>query len=108
VFRIGKADRRADGVQWVDPIVGVRFRHRFSPTEEFSLRGDVGGFGIGTKISWQVYGGYNREFEFKGYKFTSMIGYRALAINYSTGYGEQQKGVDAIFHGPVSAVGMRF
>lgn len=105
---IAKAVRRDDSVQWVDPIVGVRFRHRFSANEEFTLRGDVGGFGVGTKFSWQVYGGYNREFEFKGYKFTSMVGYRALAIDYSTGQGEQQKGVDAIFHGPVTAVGMRF
>jgi hypothetical protein len=64
------------------------------------LRGDVGGFGADSEFSWQAYAGYNRDFEFNGMKFTTMLGYRALSINYHTGNVEQRKGVGAIFHGP--------
>ncbi|MGB8555030.1 MAG: hypothetical protein WCD73_17055, partial [Pseudolabrys sp.] len=41
-------------VSWVDPLVGARIRHQFDPTWNFVLSGDVGGFGVGSKFSWQA------------------------------------------------------
>jgi hypothetical protein len=45
---------------FVDPIVGVRFRRNLSEKFWVSLRGDVGGFGVGSDFSWFVNaaGGY--------------------------------------------------
>lgn len=104
----GRKVARSGGIRWVDPLVGVGFRHQLSPTDEFQLRGDIGGFGVGSKFSWQGYAGYNHDFDYAGMKFTSMIGYRALAMDYSSGWGRWQNGVDAIFHGPLTGVSMRF
>jgi hypothetical protein len=45
---------------FVDPIVGLRFRRNLSEKFWVNLRGDVGGFGVGSDFSWFVnaLGGY--------------------------------------------------
>ena len=103
-----RSTARSGKIQWVDPVVGLRVRHEFAPGEEFQMRGDIGGFGAGSKFSWQFYGGYSRDFEFKGLKLTGMVGYRAVSIDYSTWRNGQENGLNAIIHGPVTGVGMRF
>jgi hypothetical protein len=37
---------RSGDMEWVDPVVGLRVRHQFSPGQELRLRGDIGGFGM--------------------------------------------------------------
>lgn len=103
----GRATRRSGRIQWVDPVVGLQVRHEFAPGEEFRIRGDIGGFGAGSKFSWQFYGGYSRDFEFNGLKFTGLIGYRAVGIDYSTWANGRENGLNAIIHGPVTGVGVR-
>ncbi|WP_292528201.1 outer membrane beta-barrel protein [Methylocystis sp.] len=103
-----RATARSGRIQWVDPVVGLQVRHEFAPGEEFRMRGDIGGFGAGSKFGWQFYGGYSRDFEFRGLKFTSLIGYRAVGIDYSTWANGRENGLNAIIHGPVTGVGMRF
>ena len=58
---IGDLTRNVDGtlsaagnVGWVDPLVGLRLRHQFAPGLNFVASGDVGGFGVGSKFSWQA------------------------------------------------------
>ena len=49
-------DEEADaGKSWIDPLVGV---HVFAPLSDrwwLGLRGDVGGFGVGSDLTWQAY-----------------------------------------------------
>jgi hypothetical protein len=40
-------------LNWVDPLVGVRVRQQLASGDEFQLKGDIGGFGVSSKISWQ-------------------------------------------------------
>ena len=90
-------------------MVGLRARHEFAPGERFETRGDIGGFGAGSAFSWEVYGGYARDFEFNGLKLTSSIGYRALSVDYSkTNSNGRESGVNAVLHGPVTSLGLRF
>ena len=103
-----KAIAKSGSIQWIDPVVGLSLRHELQPGEEFQMRGDIGGFGAGSKFSWQFYGGYSRDFEFNGMKLTSTIGYRALSIDYSTRSTGRENGISAIIHGPVTGVSMRF
>lgn len=104
----GRSVARTGAMRWVDPLVGVGFRHQLSSVDEFQFRGDIGGFGAGSKFSWQTYAGYNHDFEYLGLKFTGTFGYRALGVDYSSGWGNWRKGVDAVFHGPLTGVSMRF
>ncbi len=100
---------KSGALQWVDPVVGLRARHEFAPGERFETRGDIGGFGAGSSFSWEVYGGYAHDFEFNGLKLTSSIGYRALSVDYSkTNSNGREGGVNAVLHGPVTSLGLRF
>ena len=39
---------------WVDPLVGARYIQPISDAWTFVLRGDIGGFGVGSEFSWQA------------------------------------------------------
>ena len=107
-FGGGRALAKTGSTQWVDPILGLRLRHQIRPGDEFQLRGDIGGFGVGSKFSWQLFGGYSHDFKIWDWTITSVVGYRALSVDYSNGSGNAQKGIDAIIHGPVIATSFRF
>ena len=99
---------KSGALQWVDPVIGLRARHEFAPGERFETRGDIGGFGAGSAFSWEVYGGYAHDFEFSGLKLTSSLGYRALSVDYSKTINGRENGLNAILHGPVVSLGLRF
>ncbi len=95
-------------MQWIDPVFGLRLRHQIRPGDEFQLRGDIGGFGVGSKFSWQVAGGYSHDMKLGDWTITNTVGYRALSVDYSNGSGFGQKGFDAIIHGPVFETSLKF
>ncbi|WP_424360115.1 outer membrane protein [Methylocystis parvus] len=93
---------------WIDPVIGMRMRHSFAPGSQFEARADIGGFGAGSKFSWQFYGGYTYDFQFNGVNLTGLIGYRALGMNFSKWVDGRENGINAVMHGPVTGVGMKF
>jgi hypothetical protein len=47
--------RRAKGdEQWLDPYLGASYRIPFNDQWSATLRGDIGGFGIGSDFAWQA------------------------------------------------------
>jgi len=105
----GRALARSGDVTWVDPMIGLRLRHRFSPTIDVALRGDVGGFGAGSKFSWQAMGYVNWEFaRTERTVWSAMIGYRALYADYQKGSGHRLYQYDMLTHGPILGVTARF
>jgi hypothetical protein len=46
-----RAFARSGSINWVDPFVGFRVRHKLAPTQELQLEADIGGFGFGSRIS---------------------------------------------------------
>ena len=46
-------DQRKD---WVDPYLGLRWQWKFAEKWGTRLRGDIGGFGIGSDITWNLVG----------------------------------------------------
>lgn len=91
---------------WADPIVGVRarwdFGHKPTGWSAFFL-GDVGGFGFGSKISYQV-------FPAGGYRFSRVIsaflGYRYIYVDYEN--EDDQFLFDMGSGGPLLGVAFRF
>ncbi len=104
-----KAIAQSGAMKWVDPTIGMRVRHDIAPGQEFQFRGDIGGFGAGSKFAWEAYGGYSYDFNIAGRTITGTLGYRALAVDYvqqnSNGH---TSGINAILHGPVFGFGSRF
>jgi hypothetical protein len=104
----GLATARSDVVQWVDPVLGLRLRHRFTPNQEIFVRGDVGGFGLGSQFSWQAVGAYSYAWQFTGYQVAAVLGFRALAVNYSQGSGVDTFSMNQVLYGPIIGVSFRF
>jgi len=93
---------------WMDPVIGLRMRHSFAPGSQFEARADIGGFGAGSKFSWQFYGAYNYDFQVSGMNLTGLVGYRALGVNFAKYVDGRENGINAVIHGPVMGVGMKF
>lgn len=113
---IGDLTRNADGtlsasgnVGWVDPLVGLRLRHQFAPGVNFVASGDVGGFGVGSKFSWQALAALNYDFCVRNnVTWSGMLGYKALFVDYSKGSGVTHYEYDMTMHGPIIGVTARF
>ena len=86
---------------WFDPYVGLRTRYNFNKTYYTAVRGEIGGFGVGADLMWEVETvvGINLTRSI----FTE-IGYRALGGNYeNNGFR-----FDAVMHGPQITTGITF
>ena len=99
---------KSGNLEWVDPVVGFRVRHQFTPGQTAFLRGDIGGFGLGSQFSWQAVAAYAYAWQFDGYKLAATLGYRALATSYTTGAGIDTRGVDLVMHGPLIGFSIKF
>src|SRR5262245_39566672 len=86
---------------WFDPYVGLRARYNFNKTYYTAVRGEIGGFGVGFDLMWQVETvvGINLTRSI----FTE-IGYRALGGNYE----DDGFRFDAVLHGPQITTGITF
>ncbi|MGO4525079.1 hypothetical protein AB4097_09480 [Microvirga sp. 2MCAF35] len=104
-----RAFARSGSVDWVDPMVGARLRYTVARGHELWLRGDIGGFGLGSDFSWQAIGAYGFELgTYQGVTFSGVIGYRALYVDYVQGEGRQRYDFDMLQHGPVLGISARF
>jgi hypothetical protein len=65
---------------WIDPLVG--FRGRLNLTDKFYLaaRGDIGGFGVGSELAWNVFGSLGYQWT---ERFSTELGYRHLSMDYN-------------------------
>ena len=74
-----------------------------------SLRGDVGGFGVGSDFSWQAIAAYAWDFaRYNNVTFSGVLGYRALYVDYAQRSGRQRYESDMLQHGPVVGISARF
>ena len=97
---------RSGTLDWVDPFVGFRVRHELAPGSELQFLGDIGGFGVGSDLTWQLFAGYG--FGFWQSNLHGIIGYRALAVDYSQDNGTKENNLDLILHGPVVGLSFRW
>ena len=104
-----RAIARSGGVDWVDPVIGARVRHQLAPGQELQLRGDIGGFDVGSKFSWNVLGAYSwHMFDRHGVSYSGVLGYRLLSVDYEQGAGTTRYEYDVLQHGPLTGLILRF
>lgn len=104
-----RAFARSGSVDWLDPVIGARMRYAVATGYELFLRGDIGGFGVGSDFSWQAVGGYGFEFAtYQGITFSGVVGYRALSVDYAQGEGRRRYEFDMLQHGPILGISARF
>src|SRR5215831_9709353 len=86
---------------WFDPYVGLRARYNFNKTYYTAVRGEIGGFGVGADLMWEVETcvGINLT-----HCIFTEIGYRALGGNFE----ENNFKFDVVMHGPQITTGITF
>ena len=96
-------------VSWVDPVIGARLRHQLAPNWNLVVSGDVGGFGAGSRFSWQAIAAIDYEFaKTQNVTWSGMLGYKALYVDYTRGSGLDAYEFDMTMHGPIFGVTARF
>lgn len=93
------------GADWVDPVVGAIYAMPLGDRWSTSLRGDVGGFGVGSDFSWQAIATLR-------WQATPTIGvlaaYRYLSMDYESGRNADYFKYDVDSQGPALGVVMAF
>lgn len=90
---------------WIDPSIVMRATFPFGEKWQFQARGNVGGFGVGSDLMWQlqvdaVYRHSDR------WQFA--LGYRVIDVDYDHGSGADRFVYDMTTFGPVLKVGFSF
>jgi hypothetical protein len=68
---------------WVEPLIGSRFVVDLSDSWSIAGEGNVGGFGAGSKLAWNIQAFLGYRTSLLGYETTFALGYRALHQDYS-------------------------
>jgi hypothetical protein len=90
---------------WLDPMIIARLSTPGKRKIFGQFRGEIGGFGIGSDLAWQVQA-------VGGYRFSKLFdisaGYRAISLDYTSGEGNKSFVYDMITHGPTVKFGFSF
>ena len=86
---------------WFDPYVGLRTRYNFNKTYYTGVRGEIGGFGVGADLMWEVEAMFGINVT---HSIFTEIGYRALGGNFE----DRDFRFDAVMHGPQITTGITF
>jgi hypothetical protein len=90
---------------WWDPIVGANLTLPLGKHFSLNVRGDIGGFGLGSDLTWQA-------FPYVSWQFTKwgslQLGYRWVNSDYETGSGSNRFKYDVLTQGPQVGVTFHF
>jgi hypothetical protein len=90
---------------WFDPILITRVKANIKDKWLFQFRGDLGGFNVGSKLTWQVQA-------YAGYRFTKVFsltaGYRYLSMDYDKGTDANRFIYNVATFGPEISFGFHF
>lgn len=86
---------------WIDPVVGLRTRTRLTEWLFIPIRGDVGGFGANSELTWQAFAGVGVQVS----RWAAIIaGYRTIGYNYDQANFEYNVNT----HGPLLGFELSF
>lgn len=86
---------------WVDPILGLRAGFDLTDTVSVIALGDIGGFGVGSDLQWELLGRVNYQFD---ETWTLGVGYRHVDVDFD----DDQLVLDASLSGPFVALDVNF
>lgn len=99
--------RASTDADWIDPMVGLHYDRPFRDDWKLNLRGDVGGFGVGSDLSYQLLA--TVQWQSSG-GFGAAFGYRLISFDYEDGHeGDRDyQRFDLTEQGPVVGVTYTF
>lgn len=97
-----RAERDAD---WIDPTIGLQFNTPIGTGWRLNLRGDVGGFGVGSDLMYQAL--VNVRWQASD-RVGVVMGYRLISFDYEEGSGQGYQRYDLTEQGPLVGVAVSF
>jgi hypothetical protein len=97
-------------LDWVDPFVGGRFSVPVVGPVDILFRGDIGGFGAGSQLVWNIVSGLQAELPWHPFATRTMLtaAYKVIDFDYTTGSDPQKKTVKLDMRGPGIGLGFEF
>jgi len=90
---------------WFDPMLIARIKSKAGEKFIYQFRGEIGGFGIGSDLAWQMQA-------VAGYQFSKLFsitgGYRIISLDYETGSGQDYFHYNIDTAGPTVRFGFQF
>lgn len=90
---------------WFDPMLIARIKSSSEAKIVYMFRAEIGGFGIGSDLAWQLQA-------YAGYRFSKLFqitgGYRIISIDYESGSGQNRFMYNVDTSGPVLRFGFNF
>ena len=90
---------------WVDALIGLNYEVPLGSKWRYTLRGDIGGFGVGADLTWHAITKFTYQ---NSERFSWYVGYRAIAYDYEDGTGRDYQHYDLRQHGPGAGIAMSF
>jgi hypothetical protein len=97
IFVSGTAGDSKSDKDWVDPVLGGSVNRAINERWRFGVVGDVGGFGLGSRLSGQLWPNLFLNIAENG---RLGLGYRLLYVNYRDDEGARYFEYDVLTHGP--------
>jgi hypothetical protein len=102
IENLADVDRSRD---WLDPFLGARLKLDIIDRLSVAVRGDIGGFGVGSHFTWNMAA-------ILAYQVSQRVsvgaGYRILDINFSEGKSSDQFQYDVQMRGPMLGFALHF
>jgi hypothetical protein len=99
-------ERYPSGTQdWWDPIIGANLSLPLGNQFSVRVRGDIGGFGVGSDFTWQAFPHFSWQFAKWG---SLQAGYRWLYMDYETGRGANRFKYEMLNQGPQMGLTFHF
>ena len=91
---------RSSTDEWVEPLIGARFRMGMTPTVGMSIYGNVGGFGVGdaADLTWTL--SMSVEWRFAD-RWGAAFGWRTQSVEEMSGAGAERNGSKIVTTGPI-------
>jgi hypothetical protein len=95
-----------ESIDWADPLIGVRWSVPVLDGVDLDFRGDIGGFGASSDLTWGLVGDVRLWLPWKPFDLTpyAVLGYRVVAFDRSPSAAK----VDLQMRGPILGAGVVF
>ncbi len=90
---------------WIDPFIGAQTYIQWTPRFASSFRFDIGGFGVGSDLVYQLQSLYSIAVS---ERFDVVFGYRTLTYDYEDGSGTNKFEFDTTIAGPILGMNIAF
>lgn len=92
----------------IDPIFGLRLGVQLNRRLHLTLRGDAGGFGVGSEVTWNAVAALRYKVRVWNFPVSILVGYRGLFQHTVDGEGAGEIVSKVTQHGPIIGLSVKF